>query len=194
MNGKFWKFAEGDMGYNILFAAVVIVLLAGGVYLIEISERRADASFSVVDAVWQDGVSGEAKDGQMVVSQCVFGMKIQKVDKLLQRSGVQYSWGRKSGRLPDTAEEYVEIEGGRYRLFFDKDGKLCRACIRSGSSRNRKFVTGMPAGDIVDMLGEDLYKESGRQNVYWSRRPISGVYYGFVFRNDKLTVIWEKDK
>ncbi len=51
----------------------------------------------------------------------------------------------------------------------------------------------MSASDIVDILGEDLYKESRGQTVYWSRKPVSGVYYGFVFRNDKLTVIWEKE-
>ena len=85
MNGKFLKFVEGDMGYNILFAAVVILLLAGGVYLIEMSERRTDASFSVVDAIWQDCISDRAQDGQKVVNQCAFGMKVQKVDKLLQK-------------------------------------------------------------------------------------------------------------
>ena len=193
MNGKFLKFVEGDMGDNILFAAVVILLLAGGVYLIEMSERRTNASFSVVDAIWQDCISDRAQDGQKVVNQCAFGMKVQKVDKLLQKSGVQYSWGRRSGSFPDAVEEYVDIERGRYRLFFDENGKMCKACIKSGSSRNEKFVTGMSASDIVDILGEDLYKESRGQTVYWSRKPVSGVYYGFVFRNDKLTVIWEKE-
>lgn len=192
MNGKILKFVEGDMGYNILFAAVVILLLLGGVYLIEMSERRADASFSVVDAIWQDCISDGAGDGQKVVNQCDFGMKTQKVDRLLQKSGVQYSWGRDAGDSPGAVEEYVDIERGRYRLFFDENGKMCKACIKSGSSRNQKFVTGMSADAIVDILGEDLYKESRGQTVYWSSKPVSGVYYGFVFRNNKLTVIWEK--
>ncbi|MDE6203197.1 MAG: hypothetical protein K2G19_06940 [Lachnospiraceae bacterium] len=193
MNGRVLKFVEGDMGYNILFAVVVILLLAGGVYLIEMGERRANASFSIVDAVWQDYISGGAEDGQKVVNQCAFGMKTQKVDKLLQKSGVQYSWGRDLGGPPDTVEEYVDIERGRYRLFFDRNGKMCKAYIKSGSSRNQKFVTGMSASDIVDIVGEDLYKESSGQSVYWSRKPISGVYYGFVFRNNKLSAIWEKE-
>ncbi len=118
-----------------------------------------------------------------------WGMNIEETETFLKQEGLVYVVG-----LPVDGE-IIYVEDTKYILYFDEAKRLSRMRIIEGGDRNSQFAMGMSLEEVKAILECELISEKiGEEETFWTTMPIEGSYLGFIFYNDKLSVIWETEK
>lgn len=125
-----------------------------------------------------------------ILNQCSFGMTEQEVADLLEAGGLNYFYS--SVEDNEDSPSYMVVEDSRYFLYFDDKGELYQVLMQAGGSRSKEFTMGMSLEEVKEKVGGDLQIEEGENRIYWSENPVNGTYYGFVFTDQKVSVIWEE--
>lgn len=111
-----------------------------------------------------------------------WGISKVEVREFLTRNGFQYMETFDDGYS-------IAVEDCRYYLYFDEGGHFDQIFLQEGGSRSQKFVMGMSMEEVRAYFDSGLTYEDG---VYWSNEILDGSYFGFVFQEDALEIVYEK--
>lgn len=132
-----------------------------------------------------------------------WGMSMEETEIILSREGLQYEKeiilsqeGMQNGTVEPEHCDIIIVENCRYVLYFDELCQLSRILLQDGGSRNLKFTMGMSLEEVQTLLDCDLICEEdpyGDDPIYWSQKSVGDSCLGFVFCDNALYDVWEKE-
>ncbi len=124
---------------------------------------------------------------RQLLNEISWGRSVVEVKEFLNQNGLQYFEGS-----TDDGGYSIGVEHDSYICYFD-EGRLDHMLLQEGGSRNRKFEMGMTMEEVRAYFdSEFIYEEDDWNGVYWAGEMIDGTYYGFVFADNVLYMVYEK--
>ncbi len=128
------------------------------------------------------------------MTELLWGMNETDVKNILRREGIPYAQYDYGGK----AKNELAVNGDRYTLYFDTNGKLNQIYYREGGSRNLQYEIGMTREEIESRITCSYDMETSTDNPleirYNCNEMMEGSYYCFLFYVDRLVGIIEKSE